>query len=419
MTGTRAIQVIYKFVSSTWWTGPPVWSRKGWDLDWMCHMLRSILNKSRAFAGPAILSAGLLFSACTPPTDETPAAVADAATADISDCVPGEPCATPLPVKAVLVTMFEIGEDTGDLPGELQLWVERRPFDMKIPFPQSYHDLYYDAEDEILVMVTGIGTARSAAATMALGLDSRFDLTKSYWLVAGIAGIDPEDASIGSAVWSAYLVDGDLSHEIDAREIPEDWETGYFARYTTKPYDPDRPEPTGEMYYINESLRDWAYELTKDIELPDLEGLEETRALYTEHEMAQKPPFVLKGGHLAGMTFWHGAILNDWANDWVDYWTDGKSEFVTSAMEETGTYLSIMYLDEIGKVDKDRFMVLRAGSNFTMQSPGKTAAENLLEENEGFAGMQASLESLYLVGGAVLDEITTNWDVYEDEIPQP
>ena len=88
-------------------------------------------------------------------------------------------------------------------------------------------------------------------------------------------------------------------------------------------------------------------------------------------------------------------------------------------MEETGTYLSIMYLDEIGKVDKDRFMVLRAGSNFTMQSPGKTAAENLLEENEGFAGMQASLESLYLVGGAVLDEITTNWDVYEDEIPQP
>ena len=38
-----------------------------------------------------------------------------------------------------------------------------------------------------------------------------------------IAGIDPEDASIGSVAWSSYLVDGDLGHEIDAREMPEDW----------------------------------------------------------------------------------------------------------------------------------------------------------------------------------------------------
>ena len=34
---------------------------------------------------------------------------------------------------------------------------------------------------------------------MALGMDPRFDFSDAYWLVAGIAGIDPEDASIGSA----------------------------------------------------------------------------------------------------------------------------------------------------------------------------------------------------------------------------
>ena len=51
--------------------------------------------------------------------------------------------------------------------------------------------------------------------------------------------------------------------------------------------------------------------------------------------MAQKPPFVLKGDQLAALTFWHGAILNDWANQWVDYWTDGKGEFVSSGMEDT------------------------------------------------------------------------------------
>ena len=47
-----------------------------------------------------------------------------------------------------------------------------------------------------------------------------FDLSQAYWLVTGIAGIDPEDASIGSVAWSSFLVDGDLGHEIDAREIP-------------------------------------------------------------------------------------------------------------------------------------------------------------------------------------------------------
>ncbi|MEL6825041.1 MAG: purine nucleoside permease [Pseudomonadota bacterium] len=335
-------------------------------------------------------------------------------------CRIAEPCANPLPVKAVLVTMFEIGADEGDRPGEFQLWKERRPFDVEIEFPHSHHSLFYDPEAQILAMVTGIGTAKSTASTMALGLDTRFDLSKAYWLVAGIAGIDPEDASIGSAVWSAYLVDGDLAHHIDAREKPEDWPTGYFARQTQFPYDPGKPEPDGgEMFLINQDLRDWAFELTKDVVIPDLPGLEETRALYTEHEMAQQPPFVLKGGHLAAMTFWHGAIMNDWANAWVDYWSNGQSDFVTSAMEDTGTYTSIQYLAEIGRVDKNRFMVLRTGSNYTMQPPGKTAAENLLGENEGYAGMEASLEALYLVGGTVLDELTGNWDVYEETIPTP
>ncbi|MEO0425685.1 MAG: purine nucleoside permease, partial [Pseudomonadota bacterium] len=155
----------------------------------------------------------------TAPTDDAP----------LTLCEIAAPCANPLPVRVVIITMFEIGEDTGDVPGEFQFWKERRPFDVVIPFPHSHHDLHYDPHDQVLAVVAGIGSTKTTAATMALGLDTRFDLSKAYWLVAGIAGIDPEDASIGSAVWSAYLVDGDLSHEIDAREKPEDWPTGYFA----------------------------------------------------------------------------------------------------------------------------------------------------------------------------------------------
>src|SRR4051812_47128075 len=67
----------------------------------------------------------------------------------------------PLPIKAVVVTMFEIGEDTGDRLGEFQTWVERLPLPEKLPFPQGYRDLRYNPEKGVLGIVTGIGTAKS------------------------------------------------------------------------------------------------------------------------------------------------------------------------------------------------------------------------------------------------------------------
>jgi purine nucleoside permease len=95
-----------------------------------------------------------------------------------------------LPIKVVIVTMFEFGEDQGDRPGEFQTWVERLPLPETLPFSQGYRDLRINREKGVLGIVTGIGTARSAASIMALGMDPRFDLSRSYWLVAGIAGAD-------------------------------------------------------------------------------------------------------------------------------------------------------------------------------------------------------------------------------------
>lgn len=333
-------------------------------------------------------------------------------------CVPGKPCATSLPVRMVIVTMFEIGADEGDAPGEFQLWKERRQLNVRIPFPQSWHDLYYNPDTQILAMVTGVGTARSATATMALGLDPRFDLSKAYWLVAGIAGIDPQDASIGSAAWARYSVDGDLVHEIDAREIPKGWASGFFALDRKGPDDLNPPDTDGRTFAMNPKLVDWAYALTKDTPLPDDPGVAAARAAYKGYPNAQRPPFVLIGDQLSAMTFWHGKLMNDWANDWVKRATQGKGEFVTSAMEETGTFQALTYLDKVGRADKQRVMLLRSGSNYSMPPPGVTAADNLLRENEGYSGMRASLESLYLVGSKVVDELLDHWDRYEQAPPQ-
>src|SRR5579871_437179 len=114
------------------------------------------------------------------------------------------PCAfaqtKPIEVKVVVVNMFEVGADTGDVPGEYQYWVERQHLDTVLPFPQGNHDLRLNPQTGVLGILAGVGETRAAASMMALGLDPRFDLTHAYFLVAGIGGIDPAAGSLATAV---------------------------------------------------------------------------------------------------------------------------------------------------------------------------------------------------------------------------
>ena len=49
----------------------------------------------------------------------------------------------------------------------------------------------------VLGICTGGGVTNAAASIMALGIGPRFDLSAAYWVVAGIAGGDPIDLTIG------------------------------------------------------------------------------------------------------------------------------------------------------------------------------------------------------------------------------
>lgn len=344
--------------------------------------------------------------------------------------IQGENAPLPIEIKVVVVTMFEIGADAGDKPGEFQLWKAGQKLNTCLPFVVSHHDICINTETGVMGIVTGMGTAKAATAIMALGLDPRFDLTHAYWLVAGIAGFDPADASIGSAAWATWLLDGDLAHQIDAREMPDSWSSGYFPLFTTDPLlekqtiDPKKlnrhgQSSNGEVYQLDPQLVDWAYTLTKDVELNDYPRMQTLRDKYTGYPNAQKLPFVLKGEHLAASTFWHGDLLNQWANNWTHYWTAGQGNFVSSGMEDTGSYQSMIYLDRANKVDKSRFMVVRTGSNYSAPPKDLSAIENLrLESGEnGYAGMQSALESAYLVGSKVVDTIVANWSTYKTTMP--
>ena len=326
----------------------------------------------------------------------------------------------PIEIKVVVINMFEAGADTGDVPGEYQYWVERQHLNTILPFPQGYHDLRLNPKTGVLGILTGVGTARAASSVMALGLDPRFDLTHAYFLVAGIAGIDPAMGSLASAVWSDWIVDGDLAHEIDAREIPKDWKTGYVPLGKSTPYEQPRTARFGDdgnIYHLNPTLVDWAFNLTKNTPLPDTPQIAERRMQY-EGAAAHRPPFVLRGDNLSASTFWHGKLLNQWARDWVKYQTDGRGTYAVCGMEDTGTLQSLTWLARAKKLDINRVLVLRTASNYDQQRTGITAAESLAETKvTKYSAYLPSLEDAYLVGHIVVDNLVSNWPQTRDHIP--
>jgi purine nucleoside permease len=327
------------------------------------------------------------------------------------------PVARPLRIKVVVVTMFERGEDTGDIPGEYQLWVEREKLDTVIEASTGYHHVRMN-QDGVLGMLTGVGTAKAAASVMALGLDARFDLSKAYWIVAGIGGGDPADVSLGSAVWANHVVDGDLAYEIDGRQIPQAWSTGFVPLRRATPYEEPVDNGYGECYTLNQGLVRWAMSLTRDTQLEDSEKIQKSRARFVGFPNALKPPFVTTGDDLSASTFWHGTKMEEWANAWTRYYTGGTGNYVVAAMEDSGTLQALTFLAEAGRADLHRVLVLRTVSNYDREPPGGDAAESLRSMVAGnYSAYLPALEGAFKVGDRVVRDLVAHWTEREATVP--
>jgi purine nucleoside permease len=322
----------------------------------------------------------------------------------------------PWPVRAVIVTTFEIGNDTGDAPGEFQLWVEREHLDEVVAFPGGTHPLRSNADHTVLGMVSGTTLVNATASMMALGLDPRFDLTHAYFLINGIAGIDPEVGSIGSAAWASYVV-GDVAREIDRADMPAEWPYGWFpvgAHAPDPPTVPAAPWTRTNLYILNPKLAQWAFLQTRSLKLVDDPAVAAFRAEYKGFAEAQKPPFVLMGDTFASDYYWHGAVMTQFARDWVRLYTAGKGRFATTEMEDSGFMGALERLAAMQRVDPQRVMVLRSGSNYSEPRPGHTAVESVTAP---YIGTRVALESAWLCGSTVLHQILADWNVTRSKIP--
>lgn len=310
------------------------------------------------------------------------------------------------PIQFVVVAAFE--PDSSPVPGELTHWITGLSLTQRVPLEAAYRPLWTD-ENGVLALATGVGAARAATSLTALGLDPRFDLTQAYFLITGVAGINPERGSLASVVLPEYVVDGDLTHELDAREIPLDWPDGFVPIGKTTPYEQPRSDrfnaDDGLVFHLNPALVLWALEQTRSLSLLDTPQMAERRRHFGP-AAAHQPPRIQRGDELSSSTFFHGRLLSERAARWVAYQTEARATYTMTAMEDTGILSALQALGRAGRVDWNRVLLARAASNFDQQRVGATAAESLSETRvTSYSAYRPALENAFRAGNALLEAL--------------
>ena len=325
--------------------------------------------------------------------------------------LPGLSRAAPIPIKVVVLTTFESGATAARTSGEFQAWATRLPLTHPLKVPGIEGRVLY-SDEGVLGVVTGM-RARARESVAALILDPRLDLSHAYWLVSGIAGVDPRVGSIGSAAWARYVVDADPNFEMDDREIPAGWTEGLWSLGVDGPGKKGQaPGSSGMVWRLNPGLVDWAFRLTRNTPLPDNAQLAAARAGFPTEPAALKPPSVFLGDDLGTTRFWHGVRRTQWARDWVRLWTGGQGVFAMSECEDQGILDVLDIFAREGRVDLNRVLVLRTASNYTREPDG-------LDSRVRFApgGSTAAFEAAYLVGAPVVKALIAGWDRYATTTP--
>ena len=148
-----------------------------------------------------------------------------------------------IPVKVVVVAMFEVAGDTGDAPRRAAILGRARSPRSGLPsarrLPRRSHER--GRRD---------GGAHRAGHRPRRrhhhGARPRPPFRPQPCVLADRRNRrrKPRAHSLGSAAWARWVVDGDLGYEIDCREMPQDWSTGYIPLRKTHPFESPPLLPT-------------------------------------------------------------------------------------------------------------------------------------------------------------------------------
>lgn len=322
----------------------------------------------------------------------------------------GQAQATPRPLapRVLVITMFD---------GEARPWLEHAALTREVRLPglaPRYPAVHCTEDATLCMLTTDMGYANAASATAALVLSERFDLRRSYLIVAGIGGIDPAYGTLGSAHWARYVVDGGLSYALDPRQAPPGWPSGILALGAAQPGAKGDWHAGTELYRLDEALLQRAYALTRGVELLDVDAARAYRARYPSAP-GNAPPQVSICDTLSSDTYWHGSRMAAAMAEQVAAASDGQARVCTTQMEDNATLTALRRGAEAGRVDFRRIALLRTGANFDREAPGQDVAESLHAKSGGFL---TATTNAYRVADALAGTILADWPHWRDGVPE-
>ena len=100
-------------------------------------------------------------------------------------------------------------------------------------------------------------------------------------MIAGIAGINPEVATLGSVTFARFAVQVALQYEFDAREMDPSWPTGYVPLGEQTPGLYPKSIYGTEVFEVNTALRSLAVKFALTAMLNDSDAAIAYRANYS------------------------------------------------------------------------------------------------------------------------------------------
>jgi purine nucleoside permease len=260
-------------------------------------------------------------------------------------------------------------------------------------------------------LITGESEINAATTVTSVAFSPLFDLTKTYFFIAGIAGVNPKRATLGAATFARYAVQVALQYEIDIRELSSNYSTGYI------PLGADYPNqyPTSiygtEVFEVNAELRSIAAGFARRANFSDSAAAKAYRAHYAtksgEYSAATLTPGAIECDVATSDVYYSGNILGNAFENTTKLFTNGTGDYCSSAQEDNATLEVLLRSSAKKLTDFSRIIVMRTASDFDRPYPGQSTTDNLLYADAG--GFEPALENIYRAGIEVVEGILKGW----------
>ncbi|CZT16051.1 related to purine nucleoside permease [Ramularia collo-cygni] len=310
--------------------------------------------------------------------------------------------------KVFIISMFD---------PEAEIWYGIPEFDLlanniTVPgFSPLFPEAHCTSNGEICQLTTGESEINAATTISSLVRSPHFDLTTTYFMIAGIGGVNPKVATICSVTFARYAVQVALQREFDMRDIPSNYTTGYIPLGAKAPDEYPTSIYGTEVYELNQDLQHLAAKFARRATLNDSDTAIAYRSQYASspaYAPGAAPPKVVECDVATSDVYYSGDLLSEAFGNFTRLITNGTGNYCTTAQEDNASLEAFLRAAVDKLVDFSRIMIMRTASDFDRPPMGQAATTNLLYVDQG--AFKPAVENIYLAGREIIGEILGGWN---------